>query len=539
MGIKGFSSWLRHTFPDAFTLLVSKPRGLAKSPSVFEQVYVDLNPFLHIAARQSTSKEQVWSFCRRQLRSSLLSIARPRSFLCIAMDGVAPLAKLPEQRLRRQDAAQTAARRATFDTQQITPGCVFMTQVEGEIYSLILDLMRNSRNAYFKKAILDGSGVAGEGEFKLFRRLINDHLQNDFMRQLPPSRIVLASDADSLLQAILCDIPNVFILDPFVNNNGAGYSCFAVDKMRQCLAKSTVNDPLRVRLQCLDLALFALFSGSDYAPSLKYANFRSMWPAYMEWHRQSPSLTVSLISKDKKSINLQRLGEFFTFYLDRVFPSDLLRSLRVSHEELDPLLRKDRIVNYLQRLVWNMDALITGKVADDAAWESSNETKCQGSDNAAPDAPSLLELAALATDNDTQELQQILDKRSTVQQNYAVAEDSIPAVAALMCLVPDSDAESFIAEPLRPLLNTSLAMTCASERAKMLKEAVQAIPMEKFSILERLATFSRPPMAISSNSNADFMQVSLESVLSPQTDGCYDDALSNIPWIRPYLCPIQ
>lgn len=545
MGIKGFSAWLRATFPQVFC---SIPRA-SSTVLQFDQVYVDLNPFLHISARQSSSIDDVVKGCRRSLRSALQTVARPKSLVYVSMDGPAPLAKLPEQRARRQDAAINAARKGTFDAQQLTPGCLAMTTIEAQMYALLKDLFFKTPNSAFDfTAVIDGSCVDGEGEFKIIRRILHDHVEGDAMKGRV-TRAILACDADLFLQALLSDVPHLYLIDPFAPFQSPT-AIFSVDRWRRALSAESGNVDQH-RQVAFDFVLFALMSGSDYAPALRYANYRSLWPNYLEFlkHSRSAKRTRScassgnalrtIVDPEAKNMDLGVLRDFFRFYVQQGLSETLQEPLRVFHDEFNADGKDERILNYLEHLLWNMEALVTCNVPDLTISMLSEKT-----------APTLLELA----DFDVDALQAALDERlksrkANDNNNVVVTSIKYPGVMALLALDRSgTDCLQYIAEPLKPImmdlkgensrgyseLSDSLLLAALTER-------IDALPKDSFTLVEKLVTFPRSPVVLdrSNSSSPDAANFFSMALKSPHDGNFGKNQQLRLPWMRPYVYSVD
>ena len=129
-------------------------------------------------------------------------------YIMIAFDGVAPVAKLEQQRTRRFKT--TLISKITkdikedktpikFDTTCITPGTDFMT------------LMCNYIKNYYKlnkKVILSLSDEPGEGEHKIF-----EHIRNNYIYHSTTNTLVYGLDADLIMLCLnhLDVCPNIYL----------------------------------------------------------------------------------------------------------------------------------------------------------------------------------------------------------------------------------------------------------------------------------------------------------------------------------------
>lgn len=108
---------------------------------------------------------------------------RPKKILFMAIDGVAPRAKLNQQRARRFRAAQeraeslaTARRngdevdeKVLFDSNCITPGTAFMEKVGKYLKYFIRKKMKEDPLWRNLRIVFSGHDVPGEGEHKIMQ----------------------------------------------------------------------------------------------------------------------------------------------------------------------------------------------------------------------------------------------------------------------------------------------------------------------------------------------------------------------------------
>jgi len=131
-----------------------------------------------------------------------ISTISPTSNIIIAFDGVAPVAKLEQQRTRRYKSwYQNEVSKAIFknakpdvwNTTAITPGTIFMKELNESI-SKHFD---NPKKYNVDKIIVTTSNEPGEGEHKIFdyiRKNINDHYEK--------STVIYGLDADLIMLSI-------------------------------------------------------------------------------------------------------------------------------------------------------------------------------------------------------------------------------------------------------------------------------------------------------------------------------------------------
>lgn len=206
---------------------------------------------------------------------------KPTSVIYIAFDGVAPFAKMDQQRTRRYRTAYINSYLSTnkndsWDTSAITPGTSFMTTLSKRIQYAF----ENMEHKYkVSSVIVSGANMPGEGEHKLF----------DYLRAHPQTNSNIALyglDADLIMLSLyhlhLCRNIYVFREAPeFLKHY------FPVDASNpnmpyfldmQKLAASILNE-----MKCgnydthriYDYVFLCFFLGNDFLPHFPAMNIRT------------------------------------------------------------------------------------------------------------------------------------------------------------------------------------------------------------------------------------------------------------------------
>ena len=136
MGVPAFFRWLTLRYPKS--VVDSHPSNLQHDLPHFDNLYLDMNGIIHPCCHpQDSSKAltegEMFAGIARYI-DSLCAIVRPRKLIYLAVDGVAPRAKMNQQRARRYRKIQEEAERSrgrpasspSFDSNVITPGTDFM-----------------------------------------------------------------------------------------------------------------------------------------------------------------------------------------------------------------------------------------------------------------------------------------------------------------------------------------------------------------------------------------------------------------------------
>lgn len=155
MGIPKFFSWFRNYHG---TKGFVKYKGY-NMQLVCDVLAIDLNGFIYT---NNGDFEGIWKDI-----SKLVSEVRPREKLILAIDGVAPVAKMQQQRTRRFMNTESAS--SSFDTNQISPGTNYMVRLDEFLYKRVVE---STNQGNFPELIVYSSHLdPGEGEHKIVKLL--------------------------------------------------------------------------------------------------------------------------------------------------------------------------------------------------------------------------------------------------------------------------------------------------------------------------------------------------------------------------------
>ena len=186
--------------PSYFSKVVKAYRHILKEMTYLSHVnnlYMDCNSLIYDAVKNNPTydkgksaeyeKELIRMVCSKI--DYYVSVLNPQTRVFIAFDGVAPVAKLSQQRDRRYKSWYTAqiqrdiegaGYKEAWNTSAITPGTNFMRQLNEEVVEYFDKKMREMRNNPNNvdpplEYIISSSSEEGEGEHKIF----------DYMRTYP------------------------------------------------------------------------------------------------------------------------------------------------------------------------------------------------------------------------------------------------------------------------------------------------------------------------------------------------------------------
>lgn len=275
MGIPAYLSYIIRNYP-GIVRAFRRDRGVDGDGGAAEHMYFDTNSIVYDAYRQlqeepdavindTTIIDKVIS----QLEHLIAQIC-PTKTIFIALDGVAPFAKISQQRQRRfrSAAGGTAVSPDVFSTIKITPGTEFMKMLS----------VRLSRHFSGRAggAIVSGSDIPGEGEHKIF-----EHIRSTTAASTD-TYVIYGLDADLIMLSInhLYISKNIFIFretpvfgSAIENQKAASatpppYTILNVSKLAKNIEIHTGADPQSYIFLCFLL-------GNDFLPHFPALNLRT------------------------------------------------------------------------------------------------------------------------------------------------------------------------------------------------------------------------------------------------------------------------
>ena len=140
--------------------------------------------------------EQVWDYTTK-----CVTIADPQLSVGIYIDGVAPVAKINQQRKRRYLSIKRHKLLGTepvWDTNAISPGTTFMIRLQAFLRSRI----QNSN--YDTRFVLSGADEPGEGEHKIFAHIASVPMTETIF--------IHGLDADLIMLSLMSHHPNIVLM---------------------------------------------------------------------------------------------------------------------------------------------------------------------------------------------------------------------------------------------------------------------------------------------------------------------------------------
>ncbi|KAK5174920.1 5'-3' exoribonuclease 2 [Saxophila tyrrhenica] len=223
----------------------------------FDNLYLDMNGIVHPCShpedRPPPANEEEMMIAVFEYTDRVVNMVRPRKLLMIAVDGVAPRAKMNQQRSRRFRSAQEAAEKdkataefhalqkangritdngdgeetegpkKTWDSNSITPGTPFMDLLAASLRYWV-SYKASTDPAWEKlKVIISDATVPGEGEHKIMNFVRS---QRSSPGHDPNTRhVIYGLDADLIMLGIGTHEPHFRVLreDVFANETKPGH----------------------------------------------------------------------------------------------------------------------------------------------------------------------------------------------------------------------------------------------------------------------------------------------------------------------------
>jgi 5'-3' exoribonuclease 1 len=266
---------------------------LKYAPKYVSSISLDLNSLIHTAAAETyaygenanparieyvknANPADLEADLRHNLTTKiidLLEAVQPRDTLCIAVDGVAPQAKMAQQRQRRYRSALESKSGTKFNSNAISPGTDFMFRLDAFLQTWI----RTEQRRLPPKVIYSSHLVPGEGEHKIM-----DYMRSGEIKG-PGAHIIFGVDADLIMLGLLSPLKDVYLIrEDYQNINFNEPKIVNIKELRAYL-----YEELKSQSAVDDFIVMMFLLGNDFlphSPALKEMVFslELMFKAYNE-----------------------------------------------------------------------------------------------------------------------------------------------------------------------------------------------------------------------------------------------------------------
>lgn len=339
MGVPKFFRWLSERYP-AISMLIAESR----IPE-FDSLYLDMNGIIHNCTHKDSdsptfrmTEDQMFIAIFNYIEH-LFGKIKPKKLFFMAIDGVAPRAKMNQQRARRFRTAldaEVAKEKAIeqglempkedpFDSNCITPGTEFMAKLTQQLKYFVNKKISEDTDWQGVEIVLSGHEVPGEGEHKIMEYIRRAKAQPDYHPNV--RHCLYGLDADLIMLGLLSHDPHFCLLREEVTF-GRQVSKKSKELEHQnfyLLHLSMVREYLELEFQELeeegalnfafdmehvidDFILMAFFVGNDFLPNLPNLHINEGALALMFKIYKDVLRKMGGYINEGGVINLERLG---------------------------------------------------------------------------------------------------------------------------------------------------------------------------------------------------------------------------------------
>lgn len=198
--------YVKMGIPSYFAHFVRQHREIIKPVHKLQKplnnLYLDCNGFIYEGALHFTSEELlIKSVCDKLIQ--YINLLKPNKKVFIAFDGVAPVAKLDQQRKRRYlswfqtkimndflSKDEKISEKTIWNTAAITPGTLFMAALA----QAIKKRFHNGKEFGLEEFLISGADEVGEGEHKIY-----EYIRREPAYHAKTTTVIYGLDADLIM----------------------------------------------------------------------------------------------------------------------------------------------------------------------------------------------------------------------------------------------------------------------------------------------------------------------------------------------------
>lgn len=275
MGVPGFFAWLLKKNKEILKL------QLKNRPDI---LYLDSNCFFHpqcFKVLETYTGIDIENEMIKQIiiyMNHIIKFVNPITKVYIAVDGVAPIAKINQQRKRRYKSVidkeiinniklkyGKTIKLNDWTNASITPGTEFMEKLHQEILKVIIDNDRYIYSSYHEPS---------EGEHKILNHMRKTNLQDKTV-------VIYGLDSDLIFLSIASNIDNIYLLreGETFNDKENEFVYVDIDDFKMSYYKYIIKNlntkNYTVNNICNDFVFISYFIGNDFVPNILFLDIRN------------------------------------------------------------------------------------------------------------------------------------------------------------------------------------------------------------------------------------------------------------------------
>ncbi|KAK0378675.1 XRN 5'-3' exonuclease [Colletotrichum limetticola] len=295
-----FFRWLSERYP-AISQLIAENR----IPE-FDCLYLDMNGIIHNCTHKDSGEDTTFRLTEEEMFirifnyiEHLFGKIKPKQLFFMAIDGVAPRAKMNQQRARRfrtaldNEKARDKAiaegvempKEPPFDSNCITPGTEFMAKLTQQLKYFVNKKVSEDADWQGCEIVLSGHETPGEGEHKIMEYIRNAKAQPDYDPNV--RHCLYGLDADLIMLGLLSHDPHFCLLREEVTFGRASkakskelehqnfyllHLCIVREylelEFQELKEPGRLSFPFDLERVIDDFILMAFFVGNDFLPNL-------------------------------------------------------------------------------------------------------------------------------------------------------------------------------------------------------------------------------------------------------------------------------
>jgi 5'-3' exonuclease len=300
MGVPGFFAWIHKNYKT--TKIVTNVNNDNKLNNNVSNLFIDANCAIHpqcfsiLAANKDLKNiDRLESKMINQVilyLTEIINIVNPDSLIYIAIDGVAPMAKIKHQRIRRFKSVRDSEMKNDIRRKHkvpeenlwsnacITPGTLFMEKLNRAIINFI-NFSKNKEN-HKRVVLFSSSNTPAEGEHKILQYIRNNK------EKINGNSVIYGLDADLLFLSLSTQEKNIYLiresqeLGKEAESQMSGkFNYVSIDILRDCIIQEMIyrivdegdtkmeNRIIDKSLNFINDFIFVCFLlGNDFVPNI-------------------------------------------------------------------------------------------------------------------------------------------------------------------------------------------------------------------------------------------------------------------------------